>query len=192
MVRAAAPLPKATIQNLQWVAAQAGHELHVDGNLWRCVHCLRSSAKSGLRKLAAQPCEVVERRFDHRCKSPPRSGGRKDFWRASKRLVSKHSTKRDLREQSSVKRSFDGQLGTGRAKLHPSHNLAGTRGFVWCWKCGSYATRVPRLLAEPCRGTSRASGKAILQRIRAGKTPLPRMHRWPCPDSTLEGNLTVS
>ena len=178
--RSTTPLPKGTAQNLQWVASQSGHELQVDGSVWRCVHCLRSSGRYGLRKLASQPCEVVQRHCNTRQKSPSRSGGRKAFWKVSTQLVLKHSTKQEMRSHPTGARHSIGQLGTGRATLHPSHNLAGTRGFIWCWRCGAYATRVPRLLVEPCRETGRVTCRAMLSRIRAGQTPFPSMKRWPC------------
>merc|ERR1740129_2025085 len=46
--------------------------------------------------------------------------------------------------------------------------------FVMCGVCGSYAHRVPRALAKPCRGASRAlesTGALYLQRVRDRKHP---------------------
>ena len=66
---------------------------------------------------------------------------------------------------------FSGLLGSGRRPIHPTHSLAGGRGVVWCWKCGTHATIKPKTLAQPCRKVPTQFGRATLARIKKGKPP---------------------
>ena len=191
--QASVHLPKSNIQTLQWAASHAGHELHRNGNLWRCLHCNRCAGGTSLRKLASEPCDVIARHLHgRRNPSPPRSGSRKAFWRPSRDLVLKHTLKRQLLSGSADDKAFNGLLGSGRARIHGSHSLAAAKGVVWCWKCGSYAVRIPRLLAEPCRASKNKYTEKVLKRLRAGLTPLPRMQSWPSPESTVAGQLHMT
>ena len=89
-------------------------------------------------------------------------------------------------------KEFSGVLGTNDRVIHKSHSLAGKKGLVWCWKCGSFGTAIPRNLIKPCNGapTSKA-GADNLKRLRRGLPPWQLKGKWPYPDSALEGQLTI-
>ena len=110
-----AGLPKSSIKNLQWLASHSGHELQRNGHLWFCIHCQRSTRRTGLSKLARSPCNAIERRLPthERHKSPPRTGGRTKWWRPSDRYVRKHAIKQELRAPRNYPHSIDGRLGIG-------------------------------------------------------------------------------
>ncbi len=55
---------------------------------------------------------------------------------------------------------------------HSSHDLATTRGVLWCKFCGSYTTRQPRALARPCnRKPSSVAAAHVRHRLANGLPP---------------------
>ncbi len=58
------------------------------------------------------------------------------------------------------------------AECHPTHELAVTRGVMWCTKCAAYTTRRPRTLRFHCGGKpASAAARNILTRLRQGQPP---------------------
>ena len=70
----------------------------------------------------------------------------------------------------------------GGVEIHQSHlsHLGWHRGIVWCWHCGSYATRVPIELEKLCEGPTAAGAKA-LSLLKQGKPPSCKV-TWPNPE----------
>ncbi len=56
--------------------------------------------------------------------------------------------------------------------IHPSHSVRTTAGVTWCTKCGSFATRRPRLLAKECNQRPRTEPQRnILRRLTLNMAP---------------------
>ena len=56
-------------------------------------------------------------------------------------------------------------------QIHPSHPLGHKRGVVWCWRCGSFASKSIVKLGIACTGGADRYGLACLSRLRRGLTP---------------------
>ena len=61
--------------------------------------------------------------------------------------------------------------GERSSKLHISHTIRAGDGFVYCARCGSYATTRGRALLKDCPGLPKLTGRAVLKRIARGLTP---------------------
>ena len=61
--------------------------------------------------------------------------------------------------------------GERSSQLHISHTLRAGDGFVFCERCGSYATSRGRALLKECPGLPTLTGRAVLKRISRGLTP---------------------
>jgi hypothetical protein len=63
-----------------------------------------------------------------------------------------------------------------------SHSFGHKRGVLFCWTCGGHSFQNLKLLAGECRGyASVGYGRRILDRLKAGRTPLPKT-LWPFRD----------
>ncbi len=56
--------------------------------------------------------------------------------------------------------------------VHPSHSVRTTAGVIWCTRCGSFATRRPRLLAKECSLRPRTEPQRnVLRRLTLNLAP---------------------
>ena len=141
------------------------------------VHALDSMAWQIQSRLVAILCAGTTRAADkalaqqHREKRLKERKERQDSERAEEERLSELPQEPTIEEAlgpPEVPERFGGERSTG---IHISHRIRAGDGFIWCERCGCFATSRGRNLLRECLGFKTTTGIANIKRISRGLAP---------------------